>query len=57
MGWLAASPDAKVVDPSFQPPNGIAEFKCPFSKRDKSPVWSLGSFEGYGTLHKSLGTL
>ena len=37
MGWLGASPDAKVVDPSFQPPNGIAEFKCPFSKRDKSP--------------------
>ena len=30
MGWLGASPDAKVTDPSFQPPDGIAEFKCPF---------------------------
>ena len=37
MGWLGASPDAKVFDPSFQPHNGIADFKCPYSKRDKSP--------------------
>ena len=36
-GWLGASPDAKVVDSSFALPNGIAEFKCPFAKRDKSP--------------------
>ena len=37
MGWLGASPDAKVVDPSLQLLNGITEFKCPYSKRDKSP--------------------
>lgn len=36
-GWLGASPDAKVFDPSCHLPNGIAEFKCPYSKRDKSP--------------------
>ena len=40
MGWLGASPDAKVFDPSFQPHNGIAEFKCPYSKCDKSPLES-----------------
>ena len=41
MGWLGASPDAKVYDPSIHPSyidcNGIAEFKCPYSKQDKSP--------------------
>ena len=39
MGWLGASPDAFVTDnsePVFR--NGIAEFKCPFSKKDVSPV-------------------
>ena len=36
-GWLGASPDAKVFDPSCSTINGIAEFKCPYSKRDKSP--------------------
>ena len=30
-------PDAKVYDPSCIDCNGIAEFKCPYSKRDKSP--------------------
>ena len=29
--------DAKVVDPISFYPNGIAEFKCPFTHRDKSP--------------------
>ena len=32
-GWLGASPDAKVFDPSFSITNGIAEFKCPYSKQ------------------------
>ena len=32
MGWLGASPDAKVYDPSCIDCNGIAEFKCPYSK-------------------------
>ncbi len=37
--WLGASPDAWIVDPSLVcvNPNGIAEFKCPYSKRDHSP--------------------
>ena len=36
-GWLGASPDAKVFDPSCSTTNGIAEFKCPYSKQDQSP--------------------
>lgn len=35
-GWLGASPDAFVIDTAFIQPNGIAEFKCPFSKKDES---------------------
>ena len=38
MGWLRASPDAMVTDPSSVLPNGIAQFKCPFSKKDTSPT-------------------
>lgn len=33
-GWLGASPDARVTDPSSQETDGIAEFKCPYSKRE-----------------------
>ena len=33
-GWLGASPDAMVIDPSSQETDGIAEFKCPYSKRE-----------------------
>ena len=33
MGWLGASPDARVTDPHCDLPDGIAEFKCPFSKK------------------------
>ena len=36
-GWLGASPDAWIHDPSCESPNGIAEFKCPYSKADMSP--------------------
>ena len=36
-GWLGASPDAWIHDPSCESPNGIAEFKCPYSKVDMSP--------------------
>ena len=31
-GWLGASPDAWVTDPSTDPKYGIAEFKCPYVK-------------------------
>ena len=30
--WLGASPDAWVTDPSISDSQGIAEFKCPYSK-------------------------
>ena len=30
--WLGASPDAWVTDPSIPDEQGIAEFKCPYSK-------------------------
>jgi len=33
MGWLGASPDVRVTDPYSDLPKGIAEFKCPFSKK------------------------
>ena len=36
-GWLGASPDAWVTDPSCNPSQGIAEFKCPYSKRCVTP--------------------
>lgn len=37
MGWLGASPDARVTDPHSDFPDGIAEFKCPFSKKELTP--------------------
>ena len=66
MGWLGASPDAKSTDPSFQPAHGIAEFKCPFTKRDKSPqeccddpsfycTWSNGHLQLKYSLRHSTG--
>ena len=36
-GWLGASPDAWVEDPYCNAINGIAEFKCPYTKADVSP--------------------
>jgi len=36
-GWLGASPDAWIYDPSSTHPDGIAEFKCPYSKADIDP--------------------
>ena len=36
-GWLGASPDAWVTDPSVTSQNGIAEFKCPFTKAGVHP--------------------
>ena len=36
-GWLGASPDGWVVDPSYVPSNGILEIKCPYSMAEKSP--------------------
>ena len=36
-GWLGASPDGWVVDPSFVPLNGLLEVKCPYSMAEKTP--------------------
>jgi hypothetical protein len=36
-GWLGASPDAFVMDPTSELSNGFAEFKCPYSIRDLTP--------------------
>ena len=36
MGFLGASPDACVYDPHCEITEGIAEFKCPYSKREVS---------------------
>ena len=37
MGWFGASPDACIIDPHSEFPNGIAEFKCPYSKKELTP--------------------
>ena len=36
-GWFGASPDAWIHDLSCECPDGMAEFKCPYSKADMSP--------------------
>ena len=41
MGWLGASPDAVVTDPSVELQHGIAEFKCPYTKKGYSTRRSL----------------
>ena len=53
MGWIGASPDALVTDPSFVLPNGIAEFKCPFSKKDISPSKACSDPDFYCSFQNS----
>ena len=36
-GWLGASPDGQVYDPTSDNPNGLLEIKCPYTKRAQSP--------------------
>ena len=36
-GWLGASPDGWVGDPSHTPSNGILEIKCLYSKTEEEP--------------------
>ena len=38
MGWLGATPDAFVNDPTYELSSGIAEFKCPYSVKDATPT-------------------
>ena len=37
MGWFGASPDVNVTDSHSEFPSGIAEFKCPYSKKELTP--------------------
>ena len=37
IGWLGTSPGAGVIDQHSDFPDGTAEFKCPFSKKDMTP--------------------
>ena len=34
--WLAVSPDGLVYNPLADPPQGLVEFKIPYSVRDKT---------------------
>ena len=36
-GWLGASPDGQVHDPTLDSPNGLLEIKCPYTKRAQTP--------------------
>ena len=38
MGWLGATPDAFVNNPTYELSSGIAEFKCPSSVKDATPL-------------------
>ena len=36
-GWLGASPDGRVTDPTSEKPCGIIEVKCPYTKCEVTP--------------------
>ena len=40
--FIGATPDGKVYDPSENPPYGLLEIKCPFSKRKDTLVQASG---------------
>jgi hypothetical protein len=37
-GWIGASPDGQVTDLTAAEPRGLIEVKCPFTKREASPM-------------------
>ena len=43
-GWLGCSPDNWVVD---EDPNGVAEYKCPFSACEVTPYEACTSLKGF----------
>ena len=45
--WLAASPDGLVTDPAENPPQGIVEFKNPYSVRDNTIQEATSSKKGF----------
>lgn len=46
-GWLGCSPDDWVVDPDSEDPNGVAEYKCPYSAREMTPREACSSLKGF----------
>ena len=49
-GWLGASPDGRVYDPSSDQPNGLLEVKCPYTKRAQTPQEACKDAEFYCTI-------
>ena len=45
--WLAASPDSLVIDPTENPPQGIVEFKNPYSVRNNTIYEATSSKKGF----------
>lgn len=48
-GWLGASPDAVIMDPTVEDKYGILEIKCPFSKREIHPIDACKDSQFYCT--------
>ena len=47
-GWLGCSPDVWVVDPdSAEDPNGLAEYKCPYTAREITPEAACKEIKGF----------
>lgn len=46
-GWLGCSPDDWVVDPDSEDPNGVAEYKCPYTAREMTPIEACTSIKGF----------
>ena len=51
-GWLAASPDGLVYDPTATDPNGLLEIKCPF-KAEGTPLLDLCTKPEFFLLYKT----
>ena len=49
-GWLGASPDGRVYDPSSDQPNGLLEVKCPYTKRAQTPQEACKDAKFYCTI-------
>ena len=49
-GWIGASPDGRVHDPSSDQPNGLLEIKCPYTKRAQTPQEACEDAGFYCTL-------
>ena len=52
-GWLGASPDGQVHDPTSDNPNGLLEIKCPYTKKAKTPQEACEDPTFYCTIESS----